>query len=50
MSPLRIGRLQRRHDLDELVGVQAIDLDVEHVDAGEFLEEDGLAFHHRLGG
>ena len=23
---------------------------VEDVDAGEFLEEDGLAFHHRLGG
>ncbi len=25
-------------------------LDVEHVDIGEFLEEDGLALHHRLGG
>ena len=26
------------------------DLDVEHVDAGEFLEQDRLAFHHRLAG
>jgi hypothetical protein len=25
------------------------DLDVEHVDAGELLEEHALAFHHRLG-
>ena len=25
-------------------------LDVEDVDAGEFLEENGLAFHDRLGG
>ena len=23
--------------------------EVEHVDAGEFLEQDGLALHHRLG-
>jgi hypothetical protein len=27
-----------------------VDLDVEHVDAGELLEEDGLALHHRLAG
>ena len=27
-----------------------VDLDVEHVDAGELLEQDALAFHHRLGG
>ena len=26
------------------------DLDVEHVDAGEFLEQDRLALHHRLAG
>ena len=30
--------------------VSARDLDVEDVDAGEFLEQDRLAFHHRLGG
>ena len=27
-----------------------VDLDVEDVDAGEFLEQHRLAFHHRLGG
>jgi hypothetical protein len=27
-----------------------VDLDVEHVDAGELLEQDRLALHHRLGG
>ena len=27
-----------------------VDLDVEHVDAGEFLEQDRLALHHRLAG
>ena len=30
--------------------VGGVDLDIEHVDAGEFLEQDGLALHHRLGG
>ena len=30
--------------------VLLVDLDVEHVDAGEFLEQDRLALHHRLGG
>ena len=44
------GRLQRRDHVDELVDVLLVDLDVEHVDAGEFLEQDRLAFHHRLGG
>ena len=34
----------------EAVGVARVHLDVEHVDAGEFLEEDGLALHHRLAG
>ena len=32
-----------------LYGIALIDLDVEHVDAGEFLEQHRLAFHHRLG-
>ena len=44
------GRLQRRDDLDHAVDLVRVDLDVEHVDAGEFLEQDRLAFHHRLGG
>ena len=44
------GRLQRRDDVDQLVQIVLfVDLDVEHVDAGELLEQDGLAFHHRLG-
>ena len=44
------GRLERGHDLDQLGGVALVDLDVERVDAGELLEQDRLAFHHRLGG
>ena len=42
------GRLQRRDHADEKVRVFGVDLDVEHIDAGEFLEQDRLAFHHRL--
>ena len=44
------GRLQRRHHFDDALDLVGGDLDVEHVDAGEFLEQDRLAFHHRLGG
>ena len=44
------GRLERGDDVDELVGVGLVDLDVEHVDAGELLEQAALAFHHRLAG
>jgi hypothetical protein len=44
------GRLQRADDLGELFGVGFVHLDVETVDMGEFLEEHGLALHHRLGG
>ena len=33
-----------------LSGSLLVDLDVEHVDAGEFLEQHALAFHHRLAG
>ena len=44
------GRLQRGDDVDQLVRVAFVDLDVEHVDAGEFLEQHALAFHDRLGG
>ena len=36
--------------LDHALDVRRVDLDVEHVDAGEFLEQHRLAFHHRLGG
>ena len=44
------GRLQRRDDLHEFGDVLLLDLDVEAVDTGEFLEQDRLAFHHRLRG
>ena len=43
------GRLQRSHGLDHALDGVGGDLDVEHVDAGEFLEQDRLAFHDRLG-
>ena len=41
-------RLERGDDVDQLVRVGLVDLDVEHVDAGELLEQHALAFHHRL--
>jgi hypothetical protein len=44
------GGLHRGDDVDQLVGIVLGQFDVEHVDAGEFLEQAALAFHHRLGG
>ena len=44
------GRRDRLDHLDEFLRRLGVDLDVEHVDAGELLEQHGLAFHHRLGG
>ena len=44
------GGLQRCDHLHQLGGVLFVDLDVEHIDARKLLEQDGLAFHHRLGG
>ena len=44
------GRFQRLDGADHPLHVGRIDLDVEDIDAGEFLEQDGLAFHDRLGG
>ena len=44
------GRLKRADDIDQLADVLLVQLDVEAVDAREFLEEDGFAFHDRLGG
>ena len=44
------GRLQGRDHVAEAGGVGLVHLDVEHVDAGELLEQDGLALHHRLAG
>jgi hypothetical protein len=44
------GGLQRGDHLDQLVHIVLGHLDVEHVDAGEFLEQDRLALHDGLGG
>ena len=41
---------QHRDGIDELVGVMRVDLEVEAVDIGELLEQDGLALHDRLRG
>ncbi len=40
---------QRGDDVDQPVRVLRVQLEVEHVDAGEPLEQHGLALHHRLG-
>ena len=42
-------RLERDDDVDQLVRIAFVQLDVEAIEAGEFLEQDGLALHHRLG-
>src|SRR5690606_19856665 len=44
------GGLEAGDDLDQFVRVLLVDLDVEHVDAGELLEQHALAFHDRLAG
>ena len=44
------GRPEIAHAIDELVDVLGVDLEVDAVDVGEALEQDGLAFHHRLAG
>ena len=36
--------------LDELLGVFLVDLDVEHIDAGIYLEQQSLTLHHGLAG
>ena len=43
------GRFEPPDRIGERVGVALADFDVEHVDIGEFLEQDGLAFHDGLG-
>ncbi len=43
------GRLQELHRLDEPVGIGGVEFEVEHVDVGEALEENGHPFLHRLG-
>ena len=38
------------HRLDERVNILCIELDVEHIDVGERLEQQSLPLHHRLAG
>jgi len=44
------GRFQRSDDLNQFLRVFFVDLDIDGVDVGEFLEEDGFALHDGLGG
>ena len=43
------SRLQRGNDLNQLLRIALFNLDVEDIDAREFLEQNRLAFHHGLG-
>jgi hypothetical protein len=43
------GRLEELAEADDLVRIGRGQLEVEHVDVGETLEEDALPLHHRLG-
>ena len=49
LMPPKVGSSADTTD-DHALDLVRVDLDVEHVDAGEFLEQHRLAFHHRLGG
>ncbi len=42
------GGLEKLAELDDVVGIFRIHLEVEHIDIGEALEEDALAFHDGL--
>src|SRR5690606_2046004 len=44
------GGLERGNDVDQLVGISFIQLDVEHINAGELLEQAAFAFHDGFGG
>ncbi len=44
------GEPHRLHRIDEFVRILGTHFDVEGIDVGEALEENGLAFHHRLRG
>ena len=43
-------RSQRFHNLDKFFRVFLVDLDVETVEPGEYLEKQSLALHYRLSG
>src|SRR5690606_7951763 len=43
------GGLQAGDDVDQAVGIEFVDLDIEHVDIGKLLEQHRLALHDGLG-
>ena len=43
-------RLEQLAEPDDVVGILGADLEVEHVEVGELLEEIPLSLHHRLAG
>ena len=43
-------RLEQLTEANHVVGILRPDLEIEHVEIGELLEEISLAFHHRLAG
>ena len=49
IDPAKRG-FKRADDLDQLLRIALVDLDVEAIDTGEFLEQHRLAFHDRLAG
>ena len=44
------GRLERGDNIDQLVRIVFAHFEIKNIDAGEFLEQHCLAFHHWFGG
>ncbi len=44
------GRAEIAHAIDEGIRIRRVDLEIDGVDVGEALEENGLALHDGLGG
>src|SRR5690606_24474190 len=44
------GRAEKADTVDELVDIFRIHFEIDGIDIGKTLEEDGLALHHRFGG
>ena len=42
------SRLQRRNDVDQFIRIVFGNFNVEHINAGELLEQHAFAFHHRF--
>src|SRR5690606_33232630 len=43
------GGLERGNGFNKLIRIALVNFNVEDVNTGKFLEQDGLALHHRLG-